>query len=410
MKTLLVRKRSVALLAATACLTIALGGPVLAARQPEATSGHRLVSEPVHLRTLSKADTVNALQDAGFAADHVDYGVELYRLVYRTTGVRGEPTIASGLVVLPDNDRRRLRLMSFTHGTEVYKGDGPSLGTNDFAASPPIAFGAAGYAAVAPDYLGLGEGPGTHPWMHVPTETTASLDMLRAAREFMADRQLAAERSVVVTGFSQGASAALGLARALDERADPWFRLGAVAPISGGYAFREAEIPAMLAGTEIPPKVAVVYTTYLLVAWNRLHHLYDSPHDVFQKKYAGKVDKLFDSTTTGEDMYNGLPGSLDQLLKPEGFQLLRQPSPAFARALRVADSTCTGWAPQAPVRLYYAEGDEQAVNANTSVCQSKFAAAGKDLTPIKLPAHQYEGSVHLGTAVTGTTAILDWLD
>ncbi|WP_460521537.1 alpha/beta hydrolase [Flindersiella endophytica] len=421
MKNLHARKRFVALVAATACLTVAVGGPALAARQPQPqpanagshVSGHRLVAEPVHLRTLSKAETVNALQDAGFDADHVDYGVKLYRLVYRTTGVHGEPTIASGLIVLPDRnmdrDRRRFRLLSFTHGTEVYKGDAPSSGTNDFANSPPVAFAAAGFAAVSPDYLGLGEGPGTHPWLHLPTETTASLDMLRAAREFMAGRRLSAERSVVVTGFSQGASAALGLARALDERADPWFRLGAVAPISGAYAFRAAEIPALLKGEEVPPKVAVVYTTYLLVAWNRLHHLYDSPHEVFQKEYADQVGKLFDGTTTGEDMFNGLPGSLGELLKPRGFELLEHPTPEFADALRVADSTCTGWAPNVPVRLYYAENDEQAVNANTGVCQAEFAAGGKDLTPIKLPAHEYQGSIHLGSEVTGTRAILDWL-
>lgn len=418
MKNLLAHKRFVALVAATACLTVALGGPVLAAQQPEPAgssagsraNGHRLVAEPVHLRTLSKTETVNALQDAGFDADHVDYGVKLYRLVYRTTGVHGEPTIASGLIVLPDNDRRRLRMVSFTHGTEVYKGDGPSQGTNDFANSPPIAFAAAGFAAVSPDYLGLGEGPGTHPWMHVPTETSASLDMLRAAREFMASQNLEAERSVIVTGFSQGASAALGLARALDQRADAFFRLGAVAPISGAYAFRDAEIPALLEGTEIPSKVAVVYTTYLLVSWNRLHHLYDSPYDVFQQDYAGKVDKLFDGTTTGEDMFNGLPGSLDELLKPEGFALLERPTPAFARALREADSLCTGWAPTVPVKLFYARNDEQAVNANTAACQAKFAASGKDLMPVELPAHQYQGSVHLGSEVTGTKAILDWID
>ena len=36
----------------------------------------------------------------------------------------------------------------------------------------------------------------------------------------------------------QGASAALGLARALQSGADPWFRAAAVAPISGAYDFR----------------------------------------------------------------------------------------------------------------------------------------------------------------------------
>lgn len=397
-----------------ACATLALAGPALArAPQVKATgvsTGGSLVSEPVHLRTLSKAETVTALRDAGFAADEVEYGVDLYRLVYRTIGVHGESTIASGLVVLPDNDKRRLRLMSFAHGTEVYKGDAPSIDQNDFATSPPITFAAAGYAAVAPDYLGLGKGPGTHPWMDIRSATTASLDMLRAARTFMADNGLVAERRVIVTGFSQGASAALGLARALQRPADPWFRLAAVAPISGAYAFRDAEIPALLAGTEIPPKVAVVYTTYLLVAWNRLHHLYDSPYQVFQAEYAGKVDKLFDTTTTGQDMYEQLPDSLDQLLTSDGFELLENPSPAFAKALRTADSVCADWTPKAPIRLFHTSGDEQAVNANTDICAARFASSGVDLTPVNLPTHEYQGSLHLGTAVTGTTAILDWID
>lgn len=89
----------------------------------------------------------------------------------------------------------------------------------------------------------------------------------------MAERGRTPQRDVLVTGFSQGASAALGVARALQDGADPHFRLGALAPISGGYDFQNAEIPALPAGDRIPPKLAVAYVTYLLVSWNRLHHL-----------------------------------------------------------------------------------------------------------------------------------------
>ena len=37
-----------------------------------------------------------------------------------------------------------------------------------------------------------------------------------------------------------------------------------------------------------------------------------------------------------------------------------------------------------------------------------FRAGGADVTSIDLGAHDYNGSRHLGTAVRGTTAVLDW--
>ncbi|MFF4352742.1 hypothetical protein [Streptomyces sp. NPDC001530] len=49
-------------------------------------------------------------------------------------------------------------------------------------------------------------------------------------------RRPGGRHEVLVTGFSQGASAALGLAREFQDGADPRFRLQAVAPVSGAYA------------------------------------------------------------------------------------------------------------------------------------------------------------------------------
>lgn len=389
-------------------VAVASATPVAVMSYARTIGRGRLVAAPVRLRTLSADQARTALRTAQFGEGTVRYGVDLYRLLYRTVDADGRPTVASGLMVLPRNSERRLRMVSFTHGTESYKEDAPSIGKDDFSSAPAITFGSAGFAAAAPDYLGLGKGPGTHPWMDVPSETTVSLDMLRAAREFMAERGRAPQRRVLITGFSQGASAALGLARALQGGADPWFRLGAVAPISGAYAFRDAEIPALLAGQEINPKLAVAYATYLLVSWNRLHHLYDSPGVVFQAKYADKVDKLFDGTTPGHEMLDALPDSLDQLLTLRGLDLLRHPSGAFAKALNVADGTCTGWAPHVPTRLYYAANDEQAVTANTDRCRAAFHASGVHLTPVALGPHDYEGSRHLGTAVRGTAVIVRW--
>ncbi|WP_262401538.1 hypothetical protein [Actinomadura sp. CNU-125] len=310
--------------------------------------------------------------------------------------------------MLPRNGDRRLRTVSYTHGTTSYKPDAPSVADDAWARGPAVTFGAAGFAAVAPDYLGLGEGPGVHPWKHVPSETSAALDMLRAARAFAPRRGRVLERDVLVTGFSQGASSALGLARALQEGADPRFRVRAAAPISGAYDFRGSELPALLNG-EVVPKIGVAYTSYLLTSWNRIFGgVYRDPSELFRDPYAGRVEKFFDGTTPGPVMLQGLPGTLDELLTPRGLDLLRNPSGAFAEGLRVDGEVCTAWTPRVPVRLYKMDGDEQAVTANTTACAAAFRDRGARVRVVDVDDRLHEGSRHLGSNTAATGMVADW--
>jgi dienelactone hydrolase len=392
-----------------AALAGAVAATALALPATAATPHRGQLVSATHLTGLSATDTATTLTDAGFDASQVEYGVDAYKLVYRTVDTHGKPTTASGLLVLPRRHDRRLWTVSFGHGTEIYHGDAPSAFQDDgFLRSPAETYAASGFAAVAPDYLGFGASTGPHPWMDVPSETTASLDLLRAARSYAPHAGHALDRQVLATGFSQGASAALGLARALRSGADPWFRLAAVAPISGAYDVRGAEIPAMFDRSQgVPEPIAVVYATYLLVSYNRLHHLYDSPYQVFQKDYAPHVDKLFDGSTTGQDMARSLPPTLDELLTDQGKALLQHPTGPLAAALRVTDSVCD-WTPGVPVRLYDATGDEQAVTANTAHCQASLAARGVTAPVVDLGTPAYDGSRHLGSAVAGTAAADRW--
>jgi hypothetical protein len=352
-----------------------------------------------HLRALSAEQAAAELASDRFAPGTIRYGVDTYRVVYRTIDVQGRSAIASGLLVLPRNHARRLRTVSFTHGTELFKGDAPSVATDVWGSAPAITYASAGFAAVAPDYLGLGVGPGTHPWMDVPSETTASLDMLHAARRLVARTGRELQREVLVTGFSQGASAAMGLARALQAGADRWFQLAAVAPISGAYDLQHAELPALLNG-ELHPKAAVIYTAYLLVAWNRLHHLYDSPAEVFQAPFDSTIEQLFDNQHTGQQVVIATPDDVSQLLTPHALQMLRTPTGQLAAALRIADSTCTDWTPRAPIRLYIATADEQAANANSYHCQAALRSHGVDAPLVSVGDVDHLDSNRLGTAAT----------
>ena len=379
----------------------AYGTTSASASAPQVDDRGELVSAE-HLRTVPAKQAAAELASDGFDPGTVRYGVDSYRLVYHTIGAQGQPTIASGLLVLPRNDVGRLRTVSFTHGTELFKGDAPSVATDVWGSAPAITFASAGFAAVAPDYLGLGVGPGTHPWMDVPSETTASLDMLRAARRLVGRTGRELQREVFVTGFSQGASAAMGLARALQAGAGRWFQLAAVAPISGAYDLRHAELPALLNG-ELQPKAAVIYTAYLLIAWNRLHHLYDSPGEVFQPPFDSTVEQLFDNQHTGQQVVIGTPDDIGQLLTPHAFQMLRHPTGRLAAALRIADSTCTDWTPRAPIRLYMATADEQAANANSYHCQAAFRTRG-----IGVPIAGVGDVDHLDSNRLGTAAVVRW--
>ncbi|MEU0029669.1 lipase [Streptomyces sp. NPDC006335] len=363
-----------------------------------------------HLRTLAAREVAAELagDEAGaWDTGAVRYGLDTFRIVYRTVDPHGRPTTASGLLALPRSGERRLRTVSFTHGTELSKDDVASVSTSVWDQAPALTYASAGFATVLPDYLGLGLGPGPHPWMDVPTETTAALDMLRASRAVVRAKGRELRREVLVTGFSQGASAALGLARSLQEGTDGWFGLRAVAPISGAYAFRDAELPALLSG-QTEPKASVIYTALTLAAFNRLHHLYDTPSQVFQAPYDETIEGLLDGMHTGQEVVAGTPDSIDALLTPRGRAMLAHPTGGLAAALRITDGVCADWTPRAPIRLYYADGDEQAVTANTARCDAALRARGIHAPVIGLGTPDYEGSRHLGSQQAGTAAVVRW--
>ncbi|MBA9002579.1 alpha/beta hydrolase family protein [Thermomonospora cellulosilytica] len=392
---------------AVACGAALAVTPIATAQQQDDAGLRGRLVAVEHQRTLTAEQARRWLADDTFDGSAVKYGVDTYQLVYRTVDARRRPTVASGLLVLPRNGERRLRTVSYAHGTMSHRMDAPSVSTEAWAQGPAVIHAGAGFAAVSPDYLGLGLGPGIHPWKHVPSETTASVDMLRAAREFTAGKGLTLARDVLVTGFSQGASAALGLARALQEGTDPYFRVRAVAPIAGAYDFRGAELPALLEG-RVEPKSAVAYTAYLLTSWNRLYGLYGAPSEVFRAPYADRVERYFDGTTPGQEMLQGLPDSVDRLLTERGLALLRTPTGTFSHALDVDAEACKTWTPRIPVRLYRISDDEQAVTANTDHCHAWLRARSVHAPIVDVGERTYYGSRHLGANVAGTAQIVRW--
>ncbi|WP_146251352.1 lipase [Nocardia tenerifensis] len=322
--------------------------------------------------------------------------------MYRTIDPDGHATTASGLLALPDNGEHDLKAVAFAHGTMADKADAPSVSEHGSELAATITYASAGFAGVTPDYLGLGLGPGPHPYSDVPSETTAYLDMLRAARAYSAGIERQLSREVYITGFSQGGPAAMNLARTLRGDADDWFRAAAVAAISGPFDIQATELPALL-NNSLDPTSAVFYIAYFLVAWNRLHNLYQSPGEVFQAPYDTTVTDLFDGSHGLRDIVGSLPASIDGLLTPHALDMLRNPVGSFATALRVADDTCRDWTPGIPIRLYTSGKDRDVVAGNSVRCQALLRDRGVDASIIDV------GEVnHLDSNRSGTAAAARW--
>jgi len=132
-----------------------------------------------------------------------------FRIIYRSTGIDGEPIAVSGTVIYPDapaprNGRNVIAWAHYTTG--VASRCAPTLLPN---LSGTIAgleqMLSRGYVVVATDYEGLGV-PGVHAYLVGVSEAHSVLDSVRAARNL--SNAHASDR-FAVWGHSQGGHAAL---------------------------------------------------------------------------------------------------------------------------------------------------------------------------------------------------------
>ncbi|MFF9512312.1 hypothetical protein ACF1BU_37065 [Streptomyces sp. NPDC014724] len=343
----------------------------LTASQQPAARGSVISVTPV--ADLDAKEVLARLAKTGIDTTQVRYGVRAHRIVYRTVDIKGKPTTASELVAMPKNDDRGLRVVSWLHGTEVYRGEVASVNDESPDRATALLFASTGRAVSAPDYLGLGKGPGIHPYGNPEATVSASVDALRAARAFARRDGRGLDRRVLVSGFSQGGPATMMVGRALQQGVDPYFRPGVMAPIAGPFDLSGFEAAAA------DDKVvrSSLYLAYFATAWNRMYGLYDMPDQAFRAPYDKTVDTLFDGDHQASEIAAALPATSKELFTEEFLQRVRNPTGNLRRKLQVMDTTCD-WRPEVPVRLFHAKGDKDVSFANSLYCQRQLTAHGAD--------------------------------
>lgn len=327
------------------------------------------------------------------------YGVKLYKIVYETIDVQGRRTVASGALAIPQGASAPLPLMSYQHGTVVNKHSVASSYGFDLSS---IVFGGSGYVVASPDYLGLGESPGLHPYVHAASLATSIVDMLRAARTFCLSQNTALNGQLFLMGYSEGGYATMAAHRAMELNNADEFPVTASAPMAGPYDMSGAMRQLFMSDASYNNPF---YMPYVILAFNEVYGLADSLGTLFREPYASQLPRLFDGTNEGFTINSQLPRVPKEMLNPEFLRSFETDSTnPLRRAL--ADNDLWNWTPRAPMRLYHCTADDQVPYRNSEVAYEQFrkrGAAAVELVPLG----------HGGHAACGYPAIMEgkkWFD
>ena len=331
-----------------------------------------------------------------------EYGVEFHKLTYETVDPFGARTTASGALALPVNPTRAAPLVSYQHGTITLKTDVPSaLSAEAFIG---IVLGATGYAAASPDYLGLGDSPGFHPYHHAKSEATATIDLLRAARAYCQISSIALNGQLFLCGYSQGGHATMATHRELETFHTNEFTLTASAPMAGAYDLSGTTANDFLSGRTVPNPY---YFVYLLAAYQEAYHLADSLAAMLASPYDTALPPLLDGSHDSGQI-NAAMGTASpiHILKPEYLEAFKNSS---NHPLRVAlrDNDLYAWTPRARMRMYHCHGDQDVIYVNSEVAYNSFIQRGA--TQVQLMDPDPLGD-HGGCAMPSLLGAKDWFD
>jgi pimeloyl-ACP methyl ester carboxylesterase len=359
----------------------------------------RLISARL-VSTLSKAVIQFIFNTAGYPIT-ADKDVRYYAVVYETVDAQGLPTIASGALALPVGVTSPLPLASYQHGTVVEREDVPSrLNTEGYIG---VALATSGYATVLPDYLGLGDSPGFHPYHHAQSQATSVVDLLRAARAYCAANGTALSDKLFLTGYSQGGHATLAALREIESRHAEEFQVTACLAGAGAYDLSGVTLQRFLQGNPVPNPY---YYPYLLAAFVDVYDVADTLGDLLQAPWKTTIPPMFNGQTSSDVINAALPPNALNALDPAVADALRSGAPNPLRAA-LEDNDLLDWTPKAPLRLYHCSGDQDVPPANSQVAYDRFRERGATQVQLMDPS---PGEDHSGCVLPTLLATKAWFD
>lgn len=327
-----------------------------------------------HIKNVSKQ---NLESEIGYP---VLNGVQFYKMTYHTTGSDGMPDIASGLIVLPDNDAPEHSLVVYHHGTSNAPHFVPSSLNLDYEAY--ALSGGYGYAVLAPDYLGMGESRGFHPYVHRETQASASIDMIRAFREWADEGNTTVNEKLFLTGYSQGGHASMSTHWKMEADLQEEFEVTAAAHLSGPYSVSGVMRDLMFSEQDYD---YLGFVPFIILGYQEVYgNVYGELTDIFRQDFIPAIEGFYngDATLTGMTILLVLTMQQEfgnrhpvNLFNPALVTAMQEDENHPINILLRGNDTYD-WAPQAPTRIFYCKADNMVPWENSFIADSVMQANG----------------------------------
>ncbi|MCK5918862.1 MAG: DUF5011 domain-containing protein [Cocleimonas sp.] len=338
----------------------------------EVSERGKLVSA-VKLASLTVAQIQNKINMSlvrGFLS--AKYPVDNYKIIYKTMTPDNKIINASGLLSIPKKARQRQSpVVAYHHGTILKNSDAPSFNFN--ASAPESLPASLGYIMVSPDYIGYGESSNhPHPYSHAKTLSSASVDLLRATKKWLADNNVKTNQQLFVTGYSEGGYAAMATQKLLQESFTREFSVTASVLAAGAYNMSgTAALLTKVDTLAYPVSVAYIIKNIDTIYANGL------VNDAVKADFTYIFDRYFDGTHSAGEI-NGLLGNdPDTWLKKSFLDSLADGSNEnFLPPMQEND--IYDWTPKAPTKLFHGEDDQIVPYSNAEKALSTMQANGAE--------------------------------
>lgn len=304
----------------------------------------------------------------GLPTDQAVWPINFYKIEYETVDPFGLPITASGALFVPQGTSNSLPLLSWQHGTEFLKSQVPSTGESSDIG---LLFASSSYVTAQPDYLGMGDSPGFHPYLHARTEATAVVDLLRAARTFCGSNGIALNSQLFLAGYSQGGHATMAADREIERNYTNEFTVTACAPMAGPYDMSDTAF-IVLNNTNYPVRA---YFPYVVAGWLPVYHLADTLEELLQPPYDQTLAPFLDGFHDGYEVNAATPQDEAGIFYPDyEAAFLSDTNHPLRQA--IADNNLLDWTPRAPMHLYHCSGDDQVPYTNSVIAYQTFTNNG----------------------------------
>jgi pimeloyl-ACP methyl ester carboxylesterase len=312
----------------------------------------------------------------GQIAPFLQNGIKVYKLIYKTKTIDGKEIQASGALIYPVKTTASA-MISIQHGTIRTDQEAPSyFGTNSEANIAGSLFASLGYIISYPDYIGYGASNSVpHPYEHRASLASASLDMIRASKEFVKEQKVSWDERLYIAGYSAGGFATMSLQKKIEEETGSEFNLKASSCGAGAYdktAFMKYLISTKTGGAVSSNQLYL----WTLLTYDRIYGLNRTLSTYFKEPYLTPIQSQKENASINVS-FNTI--FTDAFVKG----IADGTDTGFLNAVK--DNDVFDWKPKTPTRLYHGTADQLVFYFNSQNAVNAMKARGAtnvELIPI----------------------------